>query len=219
MFLLSIDECIVSTPPTAFPRIPCTQTLPLKFVMPEASIHVSHLLPGVVPPPKILFPQDIVISAPPLNRKMDISDLGYIHDVEPTRETGWGSGVVRELRRDPRLSRKRDYEENDTESKRYRSQNYPPQPYGQPYPQPYGQPYPMPYGQPYPQSYGQPHSMPYGQSYGQPYPPPYNQPYGQPYQQPYRQPYPQSYSQPYGQSYQQPYQSQSALGMLQKRLK
>lgn len=166
--------------------------------MPKASIHTSHLLPGVEPIPKILFPQDIVISAPPLNRKMDISDLGYIHDVEPTRETGWGSGVVRELRRDPRLTMKRDHEEDEYESKRYASQSYPrPQSYGLPYPQPYSQPYPRPYGQPYPQPYGQPYPRPYGQPYPQPYGQPPSQPYSQPYGQPYRQPYSQPYNQPY----------------------
>ena len=45
---------MISNPPSAFPRIPATQALPLKFVMPEISIHSSHLLAGVVPPPKRL---------------------------------------------------------------------------------------------------------------------------------------------------------------------
>ena len=44
----------MSNPPSAFPRIPSTQALPLKFTMPSIAVHSSHLLAGVVPPPQRL---------------------------------------------------------------------------------------------------------------------------------------------------------------------
>ena len=42
---------------------------------------------------------------PPLDRRIDVSELGLLQKGEE-----WGSGVVRELRRDPRLQRKRGFE-------------------------------------------------------------------------------------------------------------
>ena len=88
-----------SDPPGSFPNVINNQCLFLHFMMPPATKHSSHMLPGAVPPPKLLFPEDIVVQAPPLDRRMDVSELGYIHGGEQPKERTWGSGEVRELRR------------------------------------------------------------------------------------------------------------------------
>ena len=189
------------------------QCLMLHFIMPPIQIHRSCLLPGVKLPRPVLTGEDIA-KAVSLDRRINVSDLGFVQS-----SAGWGSGVVRELRRDPSGSGASLTRSHlaDPADKRFRgdapglAQGYP-----QGYPQGYQQGYPSSYPpQPYQQNYpSQGYPQGYQQGYQQGYPP---QPYQQGYQQPYpAQPYEQSYpsqpyeqgypSQPYQQSYQQSYQ-------------
>ena len=132
---------------------------------------------------------------PPLDRRIDVSELGLLQKGEE-----WGSGVVRELRRDPRLQRKRGFEGEEPGKRVQTGQGY--GGYGQ---QGYGQ---QGYGQQgnRPQGYGQQGytsnqnyatSQGYGYGYTQGYG--YGQGYGQGYTQGYNQNYNQNYS-PFAQS-------------------
>ena len=71
------------------------QCLMLHFIMPPIQIHHSALLPGVKLPRPMLTSEDIV-KAVTLDRHINVSDLGFVQS-----EQSWGSGVVRELRRNP----------------------------------------------------------------------------------------------------------------------
>ena len=82
-----------SNPPEMLEPVNYNHCLMLHFIVPPIQIHQSALLPGVKLPRSVLTGEDIV-KAVTLDRHLNVSDLGFVQS-----EPSWGSGAVRELRR------------------------------------------------------------------------------------------------------------------------